>query len=111
MSKEAKDAIGYGLAVLFTVIGIVIAVWFSAWAVRSVWHSLFYVSPQQKAAQAAKDAQDAAEWAKDPTNPQVVAKKCEDKGGTPTFSAWDGRVTDCKGVDNSKSVNIEVNQK
>lgn len=50
-----------------------------------------------------------AEWAKDPTNPAVVGKNCMDKGGTPVYSAWDGRVKECQGV-NNKNVNIEVNQ-
>lgn len=106
MNEDAKDAIGYGLATLFVVVAIIL----SSWGIRTVWHHMTYQSPEQKAAQAAADRQAADEWAKDPTNPAVIAKKCEDAGGTPTFSAWDGRVTDCKGVNDSKSVNVTVNQ-
>ena len=72
----------------------------------STWHNITTVSPEER--QAAEAAE--AAWATSPENPKVIAQKCLDRGGIPTFSAWDGRVTSCQGGDPSKSVNIEVNQ-
>ncbi len=66
-------------------------------------------SAQSHSSAAQQKAKDEA-WAKDPTNPKVVAQKCLDAGGYPKVSSWDGSVTcNAKGGSN-KNVNIKVNQ-
>jgi len=73
------------------------------------WHDVTTQTAEEKAATDKAYADAEAEWKKDPTNPDVIAQKCIDNGGTPIISAWSGNVKECKGAEN-KSVNIEVNQ-
>jgi hypothetical protein len=116
MSKEQDTSIFMGavyavgslimltFAVLFCLL--IIKVSLGAYSgVRNWAHSITTTSPEEQAA--IKQADE--EWANDPTNPAVVGQKCLDRGGTPIYSAWDGRVKSCQGND-GKSVKIEVNQ-
>lgn len=112
MSEDAKNAVAYGLSAILIVFAIGSGIWVTGKAIGGIghwWHSITTTSPEEQAKLDARNKAADAEWAKDPTNPQVIAQKCLDRGGTPTFSAWDGRVTSCKGAE-GKSVNIEVNQ-
>lgn len=112
MSEYAKNAIGYGIATIMIVFAIGCGIWVAGKTIGGIgnwWHSINKTSPEEQAQRDAAYKASAEAWAKDPTNPKVVAQKCLDNGGTPTFSAWDGRVTSCAGAE-GKSVNIEVNQ-
>lgn len=105
-AKETFEAAGHLLGLTIAILGCLLIVKMSLGLYHATVHAWQSIQShptltQQKAAAEAR--------AKDPTNPKVIAQKCLDHGGTPTFSAWDGRVTSCKGTDN-KSVNIEVNQ-
>lgn len=100
--KGAGSLIVLTLAALFCILIVKMSIGLYHGVVHSWQSGITTSTPAEQKAEA--DA-----WSKDPTNPKVVAQKCLDHGGTPTFSAWDGRVTSCKGADN-KSVNIEVNQ-
>lgn len=79
-------------------------------AVGSWWHSITYVSPEEQAAQDERWRKAREEWAKDPTNPDVIAQACIDRGGTPITSWWDGRVVRCDGASGDKNVKVEVSQ-
>jgi len=111
MSRLLQN-ISYIVAIAFIVLATGIICLLVLWGVVSVtrgtthWiHDAVTISPQEQATIDAK----AAEWAKDPTNPDVIAQKCLDRGGTPIISSWDGSVKRCDGT-NKKNVNIEVNQ-
>lgn len=105
MSKESSDMLANGIGILCTVAAVIGAIWFVAWGTGKIIHSMTYVSPET----AAQIEQENKEWETDPRNPKVAGQYCLDRGGIPTYSAWDGRLKDCKGS-NGKSVNIEVNQ-
>ena len=108
-AKQALEIAGGLIAITIAVLVCLLIVKVSLGAYNWV-HDGVTTSPQERAALDKEYAAEEAAWAKDPTNPKVVAQKCLDKGGTPIISSWDGHVKECQGVDKSKNVNIEVNQ-
>lgn len=103
--SNTKDAMRYGVSALCIVLAIGAGIWIAGKTITGVgnwFYSSTYGSPEERAKQAQEEKADKEAWKTDPRNPKVAGQACLDAGGVPSYSGWDGELTDCKIIQEKK---------